>query len=200
MSKKVLIVSAHPDDGEISCTSTILKMKSLNWEVWSIYFAACDEDPNNLGHLDDHREVIKHLGIDKLVGYRFPRNRLEENKQEIRDLLWNIKNAYHPDLILSPSIYDYHQDHKVVAECVSTIFRDSSSIVGFEVLRSSYFQPDLYLGFDTIQSKLDIISLYTSQFNREWFRIENFEAHAKFRGVQIARPYAEAYKVVCLRM
>jgi len=116
-------------------------------------------------------------------------------------MLWIIKNDYKPDLILCPSLHDLHQDHRAVADCCLTIFRDTSTILGYEIIRSigPEFTANVFfiLSFKEIEIKKKVIGTYKVQINsRPWFRVDHFIAQCKFRGVQAGAQWAEAYELI----
>ena len=197
---RVLMVDAHPDDAEISCAGTISKLKSQGAIVWSIYFCPCTEDPKNEGHLDDHHAVCQLLKVDKLIENEFFRDTLEEHRQEVRNILYKIREEFKPDLVLCPSTHDFHQDHKAIAECCLTIFRDTSTILGYEVLRSvaPEFTPNYYVILEgkDITMKMDVVATYKSQVkNRPYFFTpRRFLSQMEMRGTQIKTDFAEAYE------
>lgn len=200
---RVLLVSAHPDDAESSCAGTISRLKEKGENIiWSIYFCPCNEDPLNDGHLEDHLKVIKYLNIDRLIENNFPRNILENYKQEVRDILFKLREEFKPDLVLCPTIHDYHQDHKALAECCLTIFRDTSTILGYEVIRS--VSPDFVANFFVILqaknviARLNVINLYKTQMKARpyFFTEEKFKAYMEMRGVQAKTEWAEAYELM----
>lgn len=206
---KVLLVSAHADDAETSCGGTVARLKRESEEndifggedeenvVWSIYFCDCPIKD----HLEQHREVCKYLGIDRLIEYRYHGDVLEEYKQEIRDILFKLREEYKPDIVFCPSSSDMHQDHKVIAECCLTIFRDTSTILGYEVLRSvgAEFKSNFYIiltDMDAVK-KLITLSLYKAQIKRNfWFSYEAFKAQLVMRGVEAKTLFAEAFELI----
>ena len=199
---KILLVDAHPDDAIVACGGTIHKLKKQGAEVRSIYFCPCTEDPKNKGHLQDHRNACKLLGIDHLYEHKFARNILELHKQEVRDILYKIREDYKPDLVLCPNLSDLHQDHKAVAECCLTIFRDTSTILGYEVLRSvgSTFQPNVLIILKPSHAhrKILALKLYKSQMKARsyFFSEDQFLAHLVMRGTQARSKYAEAFELI----
>jgi LmbE family N-acetylglucosaminyl deacetylase len=202
--KRILVVSAHLDDYEISVGGTIARLKRENskCKIWSVYFSSCIEDPRNAGIIEEHKEAAKLLEIDNDIGYDLPRRTFETDKQRIRDILWNLKNTFKPDLVLCPSPHDYHQDHKVVAECCMTIFRDSATILGFEVSRSVMpeFVPNLYviLSADDVIEKLSAVWQYQTQYKARpnCFDSGIIKSYMIMRGAQVNAFYAEAFEVL----
>jgi len=199
---RVLLVSPHPDDGEVGCGGTISRLRTPQNEIWEIYFCPCTEDPKNKGHLEDHRRAVEVLGIDKLIEKKFWRHSLELLKQEVRDILYKLKEEFKPDLVLCPTPHDFHQDHKAVAECCMTIFRDSSTILGYEILRSvmSDFRPNLYVTLThlDVEKKLETIKCYKSQIKHRsyYFTPKFIEAQLRVRGAQVKAEWAEAFELL----
>lgn len=197
---RVLVVEAHPDDGVAACGGTICKMIESDFEVKMIYFCPCDEDPKNAGHLEDHARALKILGLSEARGYKIPRDVAENYKQEIRDILWKIKGEYQPQLVICPSPHDFHQDHRTIADCCLTIFRDVATILGFETWRSSSheFCANLFVGLEErhVDTKLRSLSQYRSQLEErsKSFKLHVFQAGMVARGSQILEPYAEAFE------
>jgi len=200
---KVLVVDAHPDDGEISCAGTISRMRREGHEVYTMYFCPCSEDPKNEGHLKDHNRVCRFLDIKQYVCGEMPRDGyVETHKQQVRDILYQIRERLKPDIILCPSIHEFHQDHKALAECCLTIFRDTSIILGYEILRSVSpdFTPNFYVTLSTgdRNKKLKSISMYKSQLNARpyFFSIDRFDSQLRMRGTQAMSDFAEAYEMM----
>jgi len=195
----ILLVSPHADDSELGCGATISKLRT-SATVWSVYFAPCTEDPKNVGHLEQHRKAVQLLGIDKLIEHSFPVNILEKYKQEIRDILWKLKEEFHPQLVFCPSLNDFHQDHKAVADCCQTIFRHSI-ILGYESVASCpNFSPNIYvkLSKSDVERKMKAVECYEAQlrFRSSYFRKDAILAQMKLRGAQLRVKWAEAFELI----
>lgn len=197
---RVLVVEAHPDDGIMSCGGTISKMIESGYKVKMIYLVPCVEDPKNKGHLEDHARALKIIGLSEMRGYKFPRDVAGMYKQEIRDLLWKIKEEYQPQIVLCPGIHDFHQDHKAIGDCCLTIFRDVATILGFESWRSSSheFRANFFVGLEErhVDIKLRALSQYRSQIENRGksFNLTVLRAGMVARGHQILESYAEAFE------
>lgn len=202
---RILLVSAHPDDTEMGAGGTIarLKRENSNCKIWHIFFCPCLEDLKNIGCIEEHSEAMIILGIEKDININMPRSGyLESHMQEVRDILWKLKNEFHPDLVLCPSLCDFHQDHNAVTKCCETIFRFESTILGYEIPRSTKpdFVPNLYimLSRDDICTKLKAIEQYKHQFETrpETFNLDKLKAHLIMRGMQANTLWAEAFEVL----
>lgn len=196
----ILLVSPHADDAEISCGGAIARLRTPQNVIWSIYFAPCHEDPKNINHLEQHRKATRLLGIDKLIEHCFLRDILESYKQEIRNILWNINQTFHPELVFCPSLHDLHQDHQTVAECCLTIFRNSI-ILGYESIASCpSFSPNLFmeLSKSDVEQKIRAVECYESQIKARssYFRPDVLMAQSVVHGAQIRTEWAEAYEFI----
>ncbi len=196
--KKILLVAAHPDDIESGCGGAIAKYSEFN-TVESLVFAPCLEDPENKGIMGELRGAMKALGIGRITKYDLPRDILEESIQTIRDKLYAVKLKFDPDIVFCPSHGDLHQDHRAVAQSCMTIFRDSATLLMFELVRSTIdFNPILYISLpdEIMKRKLQALRCYHTQYRRIYFKPAIFRALARFRGSQINVKYAEAFEIM----
>lgn len=198
---RVLAVSAHPDDFEVSCGGTVIKLLDAGHEVRSICVSPCVKDVSGNRELEHDAAMMK-LGLIDWQVYGYPQDRLEEYKQEIRDDLWQHRQKYEPQLVLCPPPTDIHQDHRTVAEICLTIFRDCATILGYEVLRSAgpSFNANVFVTFDrdVVNRKLRVLQCYKSQIRtRQYFwNDDGFLAWMKMRGLQAKAEYAEAFQLI----
>ena len=197
-NNKVLLVAAHPDDIESGCAGTIAKYSGRN-TIHSIVFAPCTEDPLNAGVIQEFRGSMKVLGVEKTIEHDFPRQVLEQNSQQIRNILYDLKGKFDPDVVFCPSLNDLHQDHRAIANCCHTIFRDSATLLAYEVVRSTVdFSPNLYISLsdENMKKKLRALRCYKTQYRRSYFKPSIFEALARLRGSQVNVNFAEAFEIV----
>jgi LmbE family N-acetylglucosaminyl deacetylase len=196
--KRVLLVAAHPDDIESGCGGAVAKYSSLN-VFHSIVFAPCLEDPLNAGIIDEFHAAMNFLGVRKTIEQNLHRDILEQKSQEIRDILHDLKVKFDPSIVFCPSLSDLHQDHRAVANCCVTIFRDSATLLTFELVRSTVdFKPILYISLtqQDMKKKLEALKCYETQYRRLYFKPRIFRALARFRGSQINAEFAEAFEIM----
>ena len=102
-----------------------------------------------------------------------------------------------PDLVLAPSRTDAHQDHRTVAELVTSAFRDAL-VLHYEIPKwdGDLAPQNVYLPLDDATARRKVALLhdcYPSQKDRDWWDDEVFLGLARLRGVECRSRYAEAF-------
>lgn len=202
---RILLVSAHPDDALFGAGGTIARLKRENpsCSIWSIYFAPCLEDPHNRDVVKEYLKSSKVFQIEKNILKNMARDGyIENHRQEVRDILWKIKEEFKPEIVLCPSPHDFHQDHNAIAECCLTIFRGTSTILGYEVPRSTtqYFNPIFYVIVtdEDVAIKIKAMKQYKSQrqCRAELFNSEAIKSFLSMHGIQARTTWAEVFEVL----
>jgi len=202
--QRILALSPHTDDAELGCGGTLSRFIEEGKDVYYVALSSCEKSIPDSYRMDILRkeveEATKILGLPEenllVLGYEvrhFPRMR-----QEILDTLIRIRDKYKPDLVLTPSLHDLHQDHKTTTEEALRAFR-TSSILGYEL-------PWNNITFDTlafvlleerhVKKKIEALKCYQSQSHRKYLNEEYITSLARSRGVQIGKEYAEVFEVM----
>lgn len=202
--QRILVLGPHTDDGEWGAGASIARWVRIGHEVWYAAFSAAEEsvlaqyapDVLRTEILDASAELgIPHANLRILqhkVRY-FPRDR-----QDILEEMIRLRREVEPTLVLMPSSYDTHQDHKVISEEGFRAFK-CSSILGYEIpwnnrkIDLTYFQE---VGEEDLASKVRAIAAYKSQVFRNPRYEEFIRSLAVQRGFQVSCLYAEAYEVI----
>lgn len=205
--KKILILSPHTDDAELGCGGAISKFIGEKKEVFWVVFSTCEETmPTNFTKDTLKKEflkVIENLGLTKKSYkiFNFKVRHLHERRQDVLEELIKIRNSFKPDVVLIPSLNDYHQDHQVVSNEAIRAFKTNSSIIGYELPWNHVtFSTNLFVRLDKkhVEKKLELLQNYKSQFlkERKYFSKEYVFGLAKVRGIQCNADYAEAFEVI----
>jgi LmbE family N-acetylglucosaminyl deacetylase len=101
------------------------------------------------------------------------------------------------DLVLAPRLDDAHQDHRTLAELVTTAVRDSL-VLRYEIPKwdGDIGRPNVYLPLadDVARRKVELLNAnYPSQKHRDWWDDEMFLGFARIRGMECRSRYAEAF-------
>jgi len=204
---KILVISPHTDDAELGCGGGIAKFISEGHELLWVVFSTAEESlPEDLPKDTLKKEflsVMNDLGLkeDDYKVFNFKVRNLPEHRQEILEVLINIREEFKPQMVIGPSLNDFHQDHQVVAEEMVRAFKTSSSIICYEL-------PWNHVTFDTqlfvrlkkehVLKKGEMLKNYKSQVTKgkTYFSEEFIYGLAKTRGVQCDSEYAEAFEVI----
>lgn len=198
--KRILVVSPHTDDAEVSSGGTISRFLREGRDVHVIVFSLASakeyEHP-----LEECHQALGVLGVvkDNVTVHEFPVRHLLEWRQAILDIFIRAKAKIDPDLILLPSMNDMHQDHQAVAREGLRAFKERS-ILGYEY-------PWNHLAFNTtcfvtltaedMDRKIMAIQEYKSQ-TKDYMQPELIRAWALTRGVAVKVKYAESFEVMRL--
>jgi LmbE family N-acetylglucosaminyl deacetylase len=195
---RLLFIGAHSDDIEIGCGGTAVELlrsypgASVRWVVLS-----SEEDRGSEAETAA-RSLIPvaadaEISIETFRGAYFP-----SEFEKIKDYFETLK-TFGPDLILTHSREELHQDHRIVGELTWNTFRDHL-ILEYEIPKydgglgsPSVFVP---LSDEAVERKLDVLmSAFRSQHAKRWFEPETFLGLMRLRGVECNAPsgYAEAF-------
>ncbi|MFF9404697.1 PIG-L deacetylase family protein [Streptomyces anandii] len=135
----------------------------------------------------------------RLTVLKLPDGRVPAYWDEAKAAVEELRGRSEPDVVLAPRTEDAHQDHRGLAELMSTAFRDHL-VLGYEIVkwdgdlgRPVAYQP---LSTETAERKVRLLqALYPSQRHRPWYDREAFLGLARIRGIECHERYAEAFAV-----
>jgi len=196
---EILCLGAHPDDIEIGCGGTILRLLGeypgsvCHWVVF------CAGGPRGV---EAQQAAAQFTGGSRLSGpllKAFRDGFLPFEGAEVKVAFEQLKQEVSPDLIFTHNSRDAHQDHRLVAELTWQTFRDHM-ILEYEIPKydgdlgaPSVFVP---LSWELCQKKVGyIMNAFPSQREKHWFREDTFLSLMRLRGIECAAPggYAEGF-------
>lgn len=204
--RPALVLGAHPDD-ELGCGATINKLVEASVEVHHYYFSDCEQSLKDVGlPLKQLKEECNNsrttLGISlgNCGNFSFPVRYFPNNRQEILEILIQLKKEINPALVFVPNSNDIHQDHHTIYQEAVRAFKHCS-ILGYELPWNTLtMNHDCLVIVDRhhIDVKLKALSNYKSQEQRIYANSQFFESLARVRGVQANKEYAECFEVIRL--
>ncbi|MDX9907754.1 MAG: PIG-L family deacetylase [Bacteroidales bacterium] len=203
----ILILSPHTDDAELGCGGTIIRfLKEGKNVIWIVFSTAEESLPPELPKdtlVTEFLNVTQYLGLkeDNYKIFHFEVRKLSDKRQEVLEELVRIRKTFKPDLVIGPSVNDYHQDHVVVANEMIRAFKSHCSIISYELPWNHVtFNTQMFITLEQqdIQKKYDLLRFYHSQMlvKRNYFTEEFILGLARVRGTQIGKEYAEAFEVI----
>lgn len=198
--KRVIVISPHTDDAEVSSGGTIARFLREGREVHVLVLSRAFAEDSG-APLHECYKAIDALGVSRnnVIMYDFPVRHLLEHRQEILDIFIDVKRKIDPDLVLLPSANDIHQDHQAVAREGLRAFKDRT-VLGYEypwnhlVFHTTAF---VKLTEEDVNRKVAAIAEYKSQ-RKPYMEPEVIRAWALTRGVAVGARYAESFEVMRL--
>jgi LmbE family N-acetylglucosaminyl deacetylase len=196
---RVLAIGSHPDDAEIGCAGTILRLVCENavaavcWVVLSGKGVRAEEARTSAEALLDgvpEKRILQPGFRDGFFPY---------DGAQVKAFFEELKSEFEPDVVLTHQRHDLHQDHRTTCELTWNTFRDHL-ILEYEVPKydGDMGSPNLFvtLGDDVCRRKIDhLMTHFASQVPKRWFREDLFSGLLRLRGMECNSPtsYAEAF-------
>ena len=196
--RRLLAIGCHADDVEIGCGGTILSLirEHADLEVtWVVLGAHGDREAEARASAEDflagagRAEVVVHGFRDAFMPYI---------GETVKEAFEGLKRA-EPDLVLTHTRDDRHQDHRLACELTWNTFRDHL-ILEYEVPKwdGDLGRPNMYvpLEHDLVERKLELVLRhFPTQAGKHWYDEETFRGLMRIRGLECASPsrYAEAF-------
>jgi LmbE family N-acetylglucosaminyl deacetylase len=193
---RVLVVGCHPDDIEIGCGGTILLLTRAHPELEVTWVVLSARD----GRAEEARasatKFLASAGSADVRLHDFRDGFLPFAGEAVKDLFESLKPT-DPDLVLTHTRSDLHQDHRLVCELTWNTFRDHL-ILEYEIPKydGDLGAPNVFVALDgeLVDEKLHLIrDHYPSQARKHWFDEELFRSLMRLRGMEAATQYAEAF-------
>lgn len=212
--KKVLVVSAHPDDETIGAGGTLLRHKDAGDEIsWCVVTQAYTPDWSEelIARFRRQAErVAQHLGVKTVEFCGFPTVKLNTvPAMQLGSALQRIVQAVQPEVVYLPPPADINTDHVIVhqAALVATRPLPGTSVrrvLAYEIAPTSRFgvtgfQPTVYVDItDYLDRKLEMMSIYESEVKAYPHprSLEALRAFAVERGLGVGVGAAECFQLI----
>jgi len=196
---KILCLGAHPDDIEIGCGGTILRIIKEEPEAqfrWVVFSGDKKRREEAYQGADFFLQSAKSKKIDI---EHFRDSYFPFIGGRIKDFFEKLKTEFSPDLIFTHYSIDAHQDHRLISNLTWNTFRDQF-ILEYEIPKyeGDFGNPNLHVcltEFQVKQKTSHICSIFQTQKEKPWFDEEVFRAILRLRGVECNSPsrFAEAF-------
>ncbi|SNT02112.1 N-acetylglucosaminyl deacetylase, LmbE family [Geodermatophilus pulveris] len=189
----ILCVGAHPDDIEIGCGGTLLGLVGRPaTTVAGLVLTGSPERREEAG------AALPEFFPDATVrALDLPDGRLPAHWDAVKDALEECAAERRPTVVMAPRADDAHQDHRLLGELVSTVWRDAL-ILHYEIPKwdGDFRSPNVYVRLteSDARRKVELLSrCFPSQVAREWWDDELFSGVMRLRGMESRSRYAEGF-------
>jgi LmbE family N-acetylglucosaminyl deacetylase len=194
--QRVLVVGCHADDIEIGCGGTILALARARPEVdvmWVVLSAGGERATEAQASAHEFLSGVGNADV-RVLGLRD--GFMPYLGGEVKEVFESLK-PFDPDLVFTHARSDLHQDHRLACELTWNTFRDHL-ILEYEIPKydGDLGSPNVFVPLtdELVDLKLRLLGAhYGSQRNKHWFDDELFRGLMRFRGMESAVRYAEAF-------
>ncbi len=206
----VLAVFAHPDDDELTCFGTLVRLSHAGWKVTVLELTNGEKSRTT----SSRQRHIESQAAAKLGGFQIYNENLPDGEllynHEIVSIVENYIALTSASILIThyPQVLGYgHQDHVVVASSVLNAGRRNSNI--FWILYSEPptqngdFAPNIFVDITNfIEIKRQAINLHFSEKGKSYMHPEVVSTRAKWWAIQahpdnhVKNRYYEAFVVV----
>lgn len=197
-SSTILAVGAHPDDIELGCGGTIYKAVQAGATVVALYMTRGGRMADSNVRMKESKEALHILGVDNISFENFPDTQIPDSYEAI-SCLEQYALKHNPDIVLTHSVNDTHQDHRKVGWAAMAAFRNVPKILAFETprVRPAAFLPTFFVNISgCVDKKWQALRCHLSQNGKRYLAYESTVNLASFRGSQVGVEAAEAFEIV----
>lgn len=224
MTKKILIIAAHPDDEVLGCGGTAARLVKEGNEAYTLVLGEGITSRDASRQREKRQQELVQLkkqvheangviGIKEIFTDDFPDNRFDSVPLlDIVKVIETIKNKIKPDIVFTHYEQDLNIDHRITYQAVLTAVRPTAGetvkeIYSFEVLSSTEwnfplrFSPEVFFDIsETIDIKLAAMEKYQSELKEfpHPRSLKGIRLNAEQWGMKTGLKYAEAFKLVRL--
>lgn len=218
-SRKIIVISAHPDDETLGAGGTLLKHKSNGDELyWIIATSVLTEFGFTKERVESRNKEIelvsKAFGFKKVFQMGYPTMSLSSSS--LKTLIPEISQIFtevEPEIIYTLNRSDAHSDHRFIFDAVSACTKSFrypyiKLVLMYECISETEFAPSLperifapnyfvdITGF--IGDKIKILQIFDSELGEHPFprSIKNVEALSVYRGASVGVQNAEAFQMI----
>lgn len=198
---RILFVGAHPDDIEIGGGALLAHIaKNSDAELRCVTISDNQKNPALKNVVEEHYRSMEILGIgeEQIIMRDFETRNFPRDRQEILEFLYELNSTFKPNIVFTHSEADIHQDHGVVTTEALRAFR-GTSVLGFDVLRSSYgFFPHFLVEVteEEVNLKVKALEAYETYRTKYYFDPEIIRSTLVRYGALAEKPFAEGFDIL----
>lgn len=194
----VLCLGAHCDDIEIGCGGTLIRIAETCPSAKFDWIVFCSDDRRAAESRRAAGLLLGEANID-VHFHEFRDGYLPWEGAAPKEALQKLAKSISPDLVLTHHSDDAHQDHRLVADITTNVFRDHL-VLGYEIPKydGDLGRPNIYVPLDETHVNRKVSALmegFPTQADKHWFTEDTFRGLLRLRGIEAGRgiSHAEAF-------
>jgi LmbE family N-acetylglucosaminyl deacetylase len=200
----ILALIAHPDDLEIAAAGTICQLVEDQHNV--LIAVATDEACESTRKVRQAEAInaAQCMGLSAShILFLGQEDRFAANTLHWQQILqaWVQSHDIQPDIVITHSKNDTHQDHRAIRKLAMSAFEDTASLFLFAAvvnsLRQCDFSPSIFVDTDRHwQNKRRALACYPSQDVLGRIRINDIDRHERHHAAALGTTRVEAFEAI----
>lgn len=217
--KRIIVISAHPDDETLGAGGTLLKHREngdkLYWLIaTNIFEKQGFSEQRVIERQNEIQKVKDFYGFEKVFKLDYPT--MELTSESLITLIPAVSKVFmevQPEIVYSLNRSDAHSDHRYLSDAVMACTKSFRypfirKVLMYECISETEFAPafpekvfipNYFVDITPyIDKKLEVMGVFDSEIGAPPFprSSENILALARFRGSSVGCNFAEAFQVV----
>ena len=196
--RRVLAIGCHADDIEIGCGGTLLGLTRSRPDVEVTWVVLGAEGAREAEARASAEGFLGSAAGSEVIVLGFKDAYMPYRGEAVKDAFEDLKR-FEPDLVLTHTRADLHQDHRLACELTWNTFRDHL-VLEYEIPKvdGDLATPNVFVPLEEehAREKIDrLLGAFASQRDKHWFDAEVFRGLMRIRGMECraASGYAEAF-------
>ncbi|WP_326561479.1 PIG-L deacetylase family protein [Micromonospora sp. NBC_01796] len=198
LPRRVLAIGAHPDDLELACGGTLLRLVDSGHEVHVLVMSHGGRGGDGDVRAGEAESAGRFLGASGIEVLDLPDTRLARHENEMAEAIERTIRRHRPDLVFTHSGNDQHQDHRAVHLATLRAARQHPAVLCYESPSvTAEFRPSVFVDIsDQLDAKVCAVATHHDQRAKPYVGERQVRGLAAFRGGQARVPVAEAFEPV----
>ena len=196
--RRVLAIGCHADDIEIGCGGTLLGLTRCRPDGEVPWVVLGAEGAREAEARASAEGFLASAAASEVVVLGFKDAYMPYHGEAVKDAFEELKR-FEPDLVLTHTRADLHQDHRLACELTWNTFRDHL-VLEYEIPKvdGDLATPNVFVPLEEeyASEKIDrLLEAFATQRDKHWFDAEVFRGLMRIRGMECraASGYAEAF-------
>ncbi|WP_344388252.1 PIG-L deacetylase family protein [Asanoa iriomotensis] len=198
LPRQVLAIGAHPDDLELACGGTLVRLVDSGHEVHVLVMTRGERGGDAATRAGEAAAGARFVGVTSVEVLDHPDTLLATAENAMAEAIDRAIRRHRPDIVFTHSANDHHQDHRAVHAATLRAARCHPAVLCYESpSATSSFRPTVFVDIgEQLDAKIGSVAVHRDQRAKPYVDGRRLRALAAFRGGQGRVDHAEGFEAV----